>query len=187
LLHFLKNIDRKIYLKVYVRERELTAFLASILKDVDNRLTTETGLSELPEIFGCKNEWDEILFERLEIAPSKKVAIERMIQELNSYMIYNERSQSSELSNDGYYNQYRKIAYDHYSSGENVTMLGLGYLLLKEEWKHNPKGTYPEEEMVKITNIPFDGVKHVLRALAEGATIAIFLPYLENLQSSETI
>jgi hypothetical protein len=77
-------------------------------------------------------------------------------------------------------NQFRKVAYEHYSRGENVKMIGLGYLFLKEEWKHNKEGEFPEQEFVKITNSIFNGDSRILRALAEGATIAIFLPKLEK-------
>jgi len=181
-LHFFKKINPRIYLDVYIHDESVLQLLEREINNVKNNLSLNTTLSELPIIFNCKNDWEKTLMERLKIAPSKPVAVQKMIDDLKDAIQPDYSNVTDEeIKNKNWHKEFRKISYDHYSRGDNVTLKGLGYLLLMENWKRNPKDTFPEEQFLGITS-PMPGMnKIILRALAEGATIAAFLPYLEKI------
>jgi hypothetical protein len=75
----------------YVEDQNIVTFLNIILNEIDSKLNINTTLSELPDIFGCRNEWEEALKERLKIAPSKKIAIQKLIEELSDSLKFEKK------------------------------------------------------------------------------------------------
>ncbi len=176
---FYKPISKSTYLSFYAVDEEKMAFYEGCLKKVNPILSLTTGLKELSKIFSIIERWDEILSERLSNAPSKVLATDLFKKELLLSIEYEENSDTYDPEkNSNYWNQFRKIAYEHYRKGQNVTLQGLGYLILRN--------AFTTEEgidiILHISNV-FD-VEGVLISLAEGAALADYL-YNEKLQHQQ--
>ncbi len=168
-LHFRKPISKLIYLSICSADEDLRTYYENLLKETSAELLLTTRLTELPKIFLVAEKWNDILRDRINTAPSKELALELFKKELQSLIEYDEKAGGENKINEGkYWNNFRKIAYDHYTKGENITLLGLGYLIITFIYED----VAGEEHCRGFSNID---VKRVLLSLAEGVAIADFL------------
>ena len=171
-------IPESFYLKRYAEDSEIMTYYENLIKQVNPLLSLSTGLKELPVIFSKFDLWDSIIKERLSVAPNKEIAIELFKKELLDYVDY--KSNESNLTEiekiDNYWKRFRKIAYDYYLKGQNVTMQRLGYLILNHQYEN----INSEKNFIKISNL-YDA-KGVLESLAEGAGFAEYLHSKKYLQ-----
>ncbi len=169
-LRFNKPIDKRAYLTLYAEDKEKMLFYEACLKNVNPALSLNTGLTELPKIFSVIEKWDSIMSERLKVAPSKNLATELFKKELLDSIEYDDNAGiNAEINKEKYWNRFRKVAYEYYAKGQNVTLQGLGYLILANLCT-NEDGF---DVILKLTAV--HDVEGILESLAEGAALAEYL------------
>ncbi len=164
-----KPISENLYFSRYIDDTEKMAFYETCLKKVDNSLSLNTKLKELFTMFAIIDKWNGILNERLNNAPSKELAKKLFIDDLLKKIEYDESKDADTVQDDKYWNKYRKIAYEFYLKGQNITLQYFGYLILR-----NVVDNVNGFEVIQGVTIMFD-VEGAILSLAEGAAIAEYL------------
>lgn len=151
--------------------------LEKSLHAVNPLLNPDTTLTQLSEIDPWKAKLRKDAEERLRIAPSLRTSVMMQIREIRQYLEFDADAKPDNGKEDNYFNQFRKIAYEHLSTGDDLNLRQLGYLLLAEHWQR----TDDQEDFHCVTIIGVDVLKMKLSAIGEGAAFSYHLAWLEGL------
>ncbi|MFD1256331.1 hypothetical protein ACFQ3S_05940 [Mucilaginibacter terrae] len=170
ILKYLKQIPKLDYFHVHINDDETMSYYLTALKKLNDKLSLNTNIYELPILFSINENWNNILAIRLKNAPDETLAQKAFKKDLSDLVIYdNDSSDDAPVNKDRYWNKYRKVAYEYVVKGEMVTLKHLGYLILKYQCGR-PEG----EEIIESISTIFD-IKRVVNSIAEGAAVALFI------------